>query len=88
MYWMIDVFWAAYYEDYDLAGRIMEAGSNRDYQMGRLDITLINFPFLSPVHNSGVFKRLAKIIKLVDFWHKNGFPPYCQPIGEDDFACN
>ena len=88
MYWTIDVFWAAYYEDHDLAARIMEAGSTRDYQLGMLDITLINFPFLSPIHNSGVFKRMAKKIKLVDFWYENGFPPYCRPIGEDDFACN
>jgi len=88
IYWAIDVFWAAYYEDYDLAGRIMEEGSTRDYQLGMLDITLINFPFLAPVHNSGVYKRLVKKIGLYDFWRENGFPEYCRPVGEDDFACN
>ena len=87
MYWVIDVFWAAYYEDYDLAGRIMEASTTRDYQLGMLDTTLINDPFLAPVHNSRVYKRLVRKIELDDFWRENGFPPYCQPIGEDDFAC-
>ncbi|MGB5485881.1 MAG: hypothetical protein WBN06_00640, partial [Lysobacterales bacterium] len=77
----------AYYEDYDLAGRIMEASTTRDYQLGMLDTTLINDPFLAPVHNSRVYKRLVRKIELDDFWRENGFPPYCQPIGEDDFAC-
>ena len=88
IYWTIDVFWAVHYEDYELAARIMEAGSTRDYQLGMLDITLINFPFLGPVHNSGVYKRLVRKIGLDDFWRENGFPPYCKAIGEDDFACN
>jgi len=87
MYWTIDVIWAAYYADYDLAGKIMEEGANRDYQLGRLDTTLINFPFLSPVHNSAAYKRLARKTRLGDFWRANGYPPYCQPVGEDDFAC-
>ena len=87
-YWAIDVFWAMYYEDYDLAGKILEAGSSRDYQLGMLDPTVISDPFLAPVHNSGAYKRLVKKIKLYDFWRENGFPPYCKPVGDDDFACN
>ena len=87
-YWTTDVFWATFYGDYDLAGKIMEAGITYDDRLGLLDLTYINYPFLGPLHNSEVYKRLVRKTNLDDFWRENGFPGYCRPIGEDDFVCN
>jgi len=86
-YWGIDMFWAAYYGDYDLAARIMEAGALRDERVSSMDMSFANFPFLSPVHNSEAYKRLVKKTGLDDFWRENGNPEYCRPVGEDDFVC-
>ena len=86
--WAVDLFWAAYYEDYDLAGKIMEAGAIREEQVSSLDMASNNFPFLNPVHNSDAYKRLVRKARLDDFWRENGYPEYCKPVGEDDFVCN
>ncbi len=86
--WATDIFWAAYYGDYDLAERIMEAGTLHDEQLGLLDTSWFNYPIINPLHNSEPYKRLIKRIKLDAFWRENGFPINCRPIGEDDFACN
>ena len=87
-FWVIDLFWAAYYGDYDLAEKIMEAGTLQEDIKGTLDTSWLNYPFLNPLHNSDVYKRLVKKTNLDDFWRENGFPRYCRPIGEDDFACS
>jgi TolB-like protein/Tfp pilus assembly protein PilF len=86
-YWAIDVAWAAYYGDFDLAGKIMEAGALHDERVSSMDLTFINYPFLGPVHNSGAYKRLVRKIGLDDFWRESGYPEYCKPVGEDDFVC-
>jgi len=86
--WAVDLFWAAYYEDYELAGKIMEAGAIREEQVSSLDMAFTNFPFLNPVHNSDAYKRLVRKARLDDFWRENGYPEYCKPVGEDDFVCN
>ena len=86
--WAVDLFWAAYYEDYELAGKIMEAGAIREEQVSSLDMASNNFPFLNPVHNSDAYKRLVRKARLDDFWRENGYPEYCKPVGEDDFVCN
>jgi hypothetical protein len=26
--------------------------------------------------------------RIPEFWHKQGFPPDCRPVGEDDFECD
>ena len=87
-FWVIDLFWAAFYGDYDLAESIMEAGALQEDKKGTLDTSWVNYPFLNPLHNSDAYKRLVKKINLDDFWRENGFPRYCRPIGEDDFACS
>ena len=87
--WTFDIFWAAYYEDYALAEKIMEAGIEVDEKIGLLDTTwFFNFPIMGPLYNSDAYKRLVRRINLYDFWRENGFPINCRPVGDDDFACN
>ena len=86
--WTTDIFWAAYYGDYELAGKIMERGTLLDEGLGIIDTTWFNYPIMSPLQNSKPYKDMVRRMKLDDFWRKNGFPINCRPVGEDDFACN
>ena len=87
--WQVDMFWAAYYGDYALAEKILDAGTRVDEQLGLLDTTwFFNYPIMSPLFNTEPYKRLVRRINLEDFWRNNGFPINCRPIGDDDFACN
>ena len=86
--WTTDVFWAAYYGDYEMAEWILETGSLLDEELSILDTTWFNYPILNPLHNSAPYKQLVQRIKLDEFWRENGFPTSCRPIGDDDFACN
>ena len=86
--WATDLFWAAHYGDYELAGQMMEQGTLLEEQLGIIDTTWFNYPIISPLHNSKPYKDMVRRMKLDDFWRKNGFPINCRPIGEDDFACN
>ena len=86
--WALDLFWAAYYGDYDLAEEIMVAGTALDQQLGILDTSWFNYPIINPLRNTESYKNLIRRINLDDFWRENGFPANCRPIGEDDFACN
>jgi len=86
--WATDIFWAAYYGDYELAEIMMERGTELDEKIGFLDTTWFNYPVLNPLRNSTPYKNLVRRINLDDFWRENGFPANCRPIGDDDFACN
>jgi len=87
--WQIDMFWAAYYGDYALAEKILDAGTLVDEQLGLLDTTwFFNYPIMSPLFNTEPYKRLVRRINLEDFWRENGFPVNCRPVGDDDFVCN
>ena len=86
--WQIDVFWAAFYGDFDLAEKIMLAGTELDAKMGILDTGWLNYPVLNPLHNSPPYKNLIRRIGLDEYWRENRFPRNCRPVGEDDFACN
>jgi len=86
--WATDIFWAAYYGDYELVEKIMEQGTKLDEELGVLDTSWFNYPILNPMHNSTPYKNLVRRIGLDDFWRESGFPVNCRPLGEDDFACN
>jgi len=86
--WATNIFWAAYYGDYELAEKIMEQGTLLDEELGVLDTTWFNYPIINPLHNSKPYKNLVRRINLDDFWRESGFPVNCRPLGEDDFACN
>ena len=43
------------------------------------------FPeFLQSPHR----KRLIREVGIYDYWRKEGFPPHCRPVGDDDFECD
>jgi len=86
--WQIDVFWASFYGDYDLAEAIMADGIRQDRKKGVLASGWLNYAILNPLRNSESYKQMVKDHKLDDFWRKNGFPESCRPLGEDDFVCN
>ena len=86
--WATDIFWAAYYGDYELAEKIMEQGIQLEEILGFLDTTWFNYPIINPLRNTATYKNLVRRINLVDYWRVNGFPINCRPVGDDDFACN
>ena len=86
--WATDIFWVAYYGDYELAEKIMEQGIRLDEEIGFLDTTWFNYPIINPLRNTAPYKSLVRRINLDDFWRENGFPINCRPVGDDDFACN
>ncbi len=45
------------------------------------------FPYPLEFRNSPHRKRLMREIGLPVYWRKHGFPPHCQPVGDDDFEC-
>jgi len=86
--WATDIFWAAYYGDYELAEKIMEKGTQLDEKLGVLDATWFNYPITNPLRNTKPYRNLVRRINLDDYWRENGFPRNCRPLGDDDFACN
>jgi len=86
--WAADLFWAAYYGDYDLAETILDMGTSADDGSNLLDSTWFNYPIINPLQNSDAYKRLVKRIKLDEFWRESGFPKNCRATGDYDFACN
>jgi TolB-like protein len=86
--WATDLFWAAYYGDYDLAETIFDVGISGNDASFLYDMTWFNYPVINPLKNSSSYKRLVRNIKLDVFWRENGFPKNCRPLGDDDFVCN
>jgi TolB-like protein len=85
--WATNLFWAAYYGDYDLAETIFDKGTLVDNGSTLLDTTWFNYPIIRPLQNTVAYKRLIKRIRLDDYWRLNGFPANCRAVGNDDFAC-
>ncbi len=86
--WLMDVYWAAYYEDYVLAEEILDRGTRYGADLDLLDTSWFNYPVLTPLHNSDAYRRLVTSSKLDQFWRENGFPKHCQPLGDNDFECH
>jgi TolB-like protein len=45
------------------------------------------FPYPLEFRDSPQRKRMMREIGLPDYWRKHGFPPQCEPVGDDDFEC-
>ncbi|PHS24260.1 MAG: hypothetical protein COA84_09735 [Robiginitomaculum sp.] len=45
-------------------------------------------PFPAALKTSPHQKRWMIELGLPDYWRKNGFPPQCKPVGENDFVCD
>ena len=86
--WATDLYWAAFYGDYELAEAIFDIGTSYDARQGILDTTWFNYPIINPLRNSAAYKSLVRKIKLDEFWRESGFPVNCRPAGDEDFVCN
>jgi len=61
----------------------------RQYDQLRIsDLAYWWFPYPLEFRNSPHRKRLMREIGMPEYWRKHGFPPQCQPVGEDDFECD
>jgi TolB-like protein len=61
----------------------------RQYDQLRIsDLAYWWFPYPLEFRNSPHRKRLMREIGMPEYWRKHGFPPQCQPLGEDDFECD
>lgn len=47
---------------------------------------LWNPPF-AVIRNTAQFKALMKNAGFVDYWRQRGWPDFCHPVGDTDFAC-
>ncbi len=86
------MFWAAYFDDLDLADSMMEAGLQGEVaedmvDFGLLDATWLNFRPVDPLFALPNFKLLSKKGQMDIFWRVHGWPEYCRPISESDFEC-
>lgn len=45
-------------------------------------------PDMKRFRRSPEFKQLIENLGSQAYWRKNGFPPQCRPLGEDDFECD
>jgi tetratricopeptide (TPR) repeat protein len=65
-----------------------------DFSQGQADagvsLGVIEFwaPAYAPVRKTERFKALVRKMGLVDYWRARGWPEYCRPDGDDDFACS
>jgi TolB-like protein len=60
----------------------------RQYQcLGKaVDLSVMWYPSSAGFRKTPAFKDLVKS-HLLDYWRRNGFPPQCGPVGEEDFDC-
>jgi tetratricopeptide (TPR) repeat protein len=53
-----------------------------------LDILPLWHPSYAPVRKMERFKAVVRAAGLFDYWRERGWPPFCHPVGADDFACD
>ena len=56
-------------------------------QIRATDLPVWWFPYPVEFRNSPHRKRLMRETGMHEYWRKYGFPPQCEPVGEDDFEC-
>ena len=82
-----DLFWLAYFDDFELAERWMENALARGDTYEDVDGTWIQFPVMHNLYKSPRFKQLLQRSKLEPYWREHGWPEYCRPIDGQDFEC-
>ena len=48
---------------------------------------LLWHPSYAPVRKTERFKAYVRSAGIVDYWRAKGWPPFCHPLGADDFEC-
>jgi hypothetical protein len=75
--------WAGHFGDPHLAlAALRAAADERGVQMAYAWL-----PQLAPMRRLPEFKAYLLDIGMVDYWKAYGWPDFCQPLGERDFAC-
>jgi TolB-like protein/Tfp pilus assembly protein PilF len=82
-----DLFWLAYFEDFELADQWMEVALNQKGDYGEVDGTWLMFPPVEPLFSQPGFKLLMQRNRLESYWRAHGWPNFCRPIDEQDFEC-
>lgn len=80
----------------DLAGSRQSSVDGATLRVAFRDVDHEEFPNLINLTHIKFFKHFSEeqrrqwIIdrRIPEFWHKQGFPPDCRPVGEDDFECD
>ena len=55
---------------------------------GYWDANWLWFPGYAPVRKTEQFKALMRKAGQVEYWRERGWPEFCHPVGNDDFACS
>ena len=69
--------------DEDLALLLIPIGANDT--MG--ESFIMWSPILNRYRQTAAFKTQITGSGVLDYWRKQGFPPQCKPVGNDDFEC-
>ena len=69
--------------DVDLALLLIPIGANETMS----DSNIMWNPTLSRYRQTAAFKTQIRGSGVLDYWRKQGFPPQCKPVGNDDFEC-
>jgi tetratricopeptide (TPR) repeat protein len=75
--------WAAYFGDPVFALRLGRESVARQAS----SVSNLWFPLFDDVRRLPDFKSLVRELGLVEYWREYGWPPFCRPLGGDDFAC-
>jgi len=82
-----DLFWVAYFKDYDLADEWMAFALQRTDNLAEIDSTWLAFPAVYPIFDRPSFARLLQRNRLDTYWRAHGWPAYCWPVNALDFEC-
>jgi len=82
-----NVFWPAYFEDFDLARAWMNEVMGRMDIFDDIDLVWMQFPPIYPLYGTNEFKQIIVRSRLDMFWRVHGWPGFCDATGPLDFEC-
>jgi hypothetical protein len=82
---LILAHWAAYYGEAEAALALFRK-MPRELNGRELTVSLWH-PQFADMRKLPGFKDLVLEMGFVDYWREYGWGEFCQPVGEDDFAC-
>jgi len=72
-----NLFWAAWFDDLELADRWMEILASETGRFNEVDGTWTMFPTMEPLFSRPGWKRLMHLNHFDDYWRVHGWPPFC-----------
>lgn len=76
--------WAAYFGDAELALQALREATRQ--QPSR--VWYVWLPVFETVRDRPEFSALIRDLGLADYWRQYGWPAFCRPLDDGDFACN